>query len=125
MTITENIFWLAVNIYHEARGEPLEGQIAIGHVCWNRAIKAGASLKDVILKPFQFSWHNGNAYPPIKNYDALQSCLNVSLKIVNERMEGKDLWRSDHYYNPAKANPSWADKMTFIKRIGNHDFYRS
>jgi hypothetical protein len=28
------------------------------------------------------------------------------------------------YFNPKKANPSWAKKLVKTKRIGNHDFYK-
>jgi N-acetylmuramoyl-L-alanine amidase len=115
---------MAVKLYHEARGECLEGQIAIGHVVINRALKSGATVKDVILRPYQFSWHNGNKYPPITDYESLSSCLNAAEKIIDERLSGKDLWRADHYFNPSIVLPSWAAKMKFIKRIGNHDFYR-
>jgi N-acetylmuramoyl-L-alanine amidase len=124
MTLSDHKFWLAINLYHEARGECLEGQIAIGHVVINRALKKGVTVKDVILKPFQFSWHNGNKFPPIGDYEALASCLNASEEIINERLSGKDLWRADHYFNPWKVTPKWAEKMKFIKRVGNHDFYR-
>jgi N-acetylmuramoyl-L-alanine amidase len=124
MTIIDHKFWLAVNLYHEARGEPLDGQIAIGHVVINRALKKGVTVKDVILKPWQFSWHNGNKFPPIEDYESLSKCLNAAESIINERLSGKDLWRADHYFNPTKVLPSWAKKMKLIKRIGNHDFYR-
>jgi len=122
--MNEQLFWLAINIYHEGRGEPLEGQIAIGHVCLNRALKKGKTLKFIILQPWQFSWHNGNKYPPIDDYDAFRACLNSAQKVADERFEGKNLWYADHYFNPSVVLPDWAAKMTLVKRIGNHDFYR-
>ena len=33
----ESLRCMALNIYHEARGEPIEGKIAVGHVVLNRA----------------------------------------------------------------------------------------
>ena len=33
----EAILWLTINLYHEARGEPVEAQIAIVHTCLYRA----------------------------------------------------------------------------------------
>lgn len=124
MTLSDHKFWLAVNLYHEARGESKEGQIAIGHVVINRALHKGVTVREVILQPWQFSWHNYNSYPPIDDYDSLRQCLNVADEIINERLSGKDLWGADHYFNPNKVLPSWAKSMNFIKRIGNHDFYR-
>jgi N-acetylmuramoyl-L-alanine amidase len=124
MTTAEHMFWIAVNIYHEARGECLEGQIAIGHVVINRCLKHSVTVKEVILAPWQFSWHNENSYPAIDDYQALSHCLNVAEAIINERLSGKDLWRADHYFNPGKVLPKWASGMKLIKRIGNHDFYK-
>ena len=124
MILVEHKFYLAINDYHEARGEPIEGRIAIGHIVLNRCLKHGVSVKDVILKPWQFSWHNHNSYPAITDMVALQKSLEIPDMVINERLSGKDLWRADHYFNPSIALPSWAEKMTFIKRIGNHDFYR-
>ena len=40
MPFIESIFWLALNLYHECRGEPLAGQIAVAHVVMNRAEEA-------------------------------------------------------------------------------------
>lgn len=124
MTIDDHKFWIAVNLYHEARGECLEGMLAIGHVVMNRASRKGVTVKEVILQPWQFSWHNGGEYPPIENYNSLAVCLNAAEKLINERLSGKDLWRADHYFNPSIVLPSWAKNMKFIKRIGNHDFYK-
>jgi spore germination cell wall hydrolase CwlJ-like protein len=124
ITLSDHKFYLAVNNYHEARGESIEGQIAIGHIVINRCQKNGTTVKDVILKPWQFSWHNHDSYPPIEEYEAFRSCLNVADMIINERLSGKDLWKADHYFNPSVVLPSWASKMKFIKRIGNHDFYK-
>jgi len=123
--MVEQLMWLAINIYHEARGECLEGQIAVGHVCLNRALKKGKSLKQIILSPWQFSWHNGNQYPPIEDYDSLRSSLVAAQKVCEERLDGKNLWMADHYFNPNIVLPNWAAKMIFIKRIGDHDFYRA
>lgn len=119
--IIEQSTWLAINIYHEARGEPLEGKIAVGHVTLNRLRKERKSVKEVILRPFQFSWAN-NKFPPIRNYAAFIECQNAAMLCFGERLEGKDLFKADHYYAPDKVTPSWAKKMTEIAVIGNHRF---
>ena len=124
MSLVEHKFWLAVNIYHEARGETVAGQIAVSHVVVNRCLKHGVTVKDVILKPWQFSWHNHNSYPPIEEYEALQKSLEVAEMVLDERLSGKDMRGADHYFNPKKVLPEWASKMKFIARVGDHDFYR-
>ena len=117
-------FWLGINIYHEGRGEILEGQIAIGHVCLNRAIERHKSVTSIVLSPMQFSWHNDKKLPPIKNYEALSDCFAVAEMVIEQRLEGKNLHGADHYFNPKKASPLWAERMTFICDIGHHRFYK-
>jgi len=124
--IIEQITWLAINMYHEARGESLEGKIAIGHVVLNRARKNGISMKEVILKPYQFSWANHEARPPIGDYQAFIECQKAAIQCLEKQLEGKTLSGADLYYNPAVASPEWAksDKVKEICVIGNHRFMR-
>ena len=120
-----DIFWLAINIYHEARGESTEGQEAIGHVCFNRAEKRKMSIKDIVLQPFQFSWHNRNKFPPITEYESLLNCLDVANKVAIDRQRGNDPMNgADHYFADYIDPPEWAKGMTMICKIGKHIFYR-
>ena len=127
--LLEQITWLALCIYHEARGEEEIGRIAVGHAIMNRVAKRDMPIKKIVLQPWQFSWTNinvieGKALPPVKNNTALIACLHSAFVCLIERLEGKDLYGADHYFNPAIVLPSWAESMTLIARIGNHDFYR-
>src|SRR3569832_1942068 len=47
---------LALNIYHEARGENIAGQYAVAMVTMNRAKHDKSKVCGVVLKPHQFSW---------------------------------------------------------------------
>jgi len=116
--------WLAINIYHEARGECKEGMIAVAHVCLNRALKKHLTVEDVILQDYQFSWHNGNKFPAIEDYNAFIACIDVVQDFLLDRLSGNDLSGATHYFNPALVKPKWAAKMKFIASIGGHDFYR-
>ncbi len=120
----DQLTWLAINLYHEARGEPEEGQLAVCHVVLNRVAKRGLSIKDVVLQPMQFSWANSGARPPIKDYGALENCLLIAQQAINERLLGEVFYKADHYYNPNKADPRWARSMRPVKTIGNHIFLR-
>ena len=72
---------MALNIYHEARGESIEGQYAIAHVTLNRvaSTKWPDSICDVVYQPYQFSWTHqirdqkprGNAWTVAKQAAAL------------------------------------------------------
>lgn len=120
----ENLVWLAMCIYFEAMGEPKAGQVAVGHVIMNRVEKSGQSVKWVIKKPYQFSWLNSGV-KAIKDYDAFIQCVHSAYICLEERLDGKDLWGADHYYNPAKANPSWGQIYKEVIVIGGHRFLKS
>jgi len=122
--MNEDIFWLAINTYHEARSEPTEGQLAVCHVVMNRAEKKQRSVKSVILQPFQFSWHNGNKFPPITEYSALQSCISIAEKAIQEHANGVNLSGADHYFAEYITPPEWSKGMEMVKKIGRHIFYK-
>lgn len=119
------LFWLTMNTYFEAMGEPREGQIAICHVVLNRAQRRKQSVEEVIRADKQFSWYNGGEVPAVKYPVALIKCSESVLDCFGERMMGKNLFGSDHYFNPHVVRPSWAAAMTRTCLIGNHEFYRS
>ncbi len=120
----DSTFWLAINLYHEARGEPTEGQKAVCKVVLNRAKKRCLSVKDVVLQPMQFSWHNDNKFPPIKDYESFKKCFDIAFDSIVDHLEGNDLKGADHYFADYIVQPRWASNMTFICKIGAHLFYR-
>jgi len=127
--LLEQIFWLAVCIYHEARGESDRGKVAVGHAILNRVEKRDKSIKDIVLQPWQFSFANinvieGKPLPPIKDYQALIDCQHNAFVCLIERLEGKDLNGANHYFNDSLVTPSWAKNMKFIDQIGNHVFFK-
>ena len=122
--MNDDTFWLAINVYHEARGESIEGQLAVCHVVMNRAEKRKRSIKSIVLQPFQFSWHNGNKFPPLAEYSTLQSCISVAEKAAQERAEGINLSGADHYFAEYITPPEWSKGMKLIKKIGKHIFYK-
>ena len=124
MYFLESIFWLAMNLYHEARGEPISGQVAVAHVVLNRAKTRGLTVKEVVLQRKQFSWANDGARPAVAEYEALLQCFESAMIALNERLEGKTLKNADHYHAKS-VSPSWARSMKVVAEIGDHIFYRS
>ena len=121
---SEDLFWLAVCLYHEARGECDEGIQAVAHVILNRAKQKRKTVKEIVLQPSQFSWANNGARPPIKDYGSFVKCLDLAGKTVKEREElGVDFNGADHYH-AVTVNPSWAKSMQKIAKVGGHIFYR-
>ncbi|OIJ20780.1 hypothetical protein BKP45_08250 [Anaerobacillus alkalidiazotrophicus] len=118
----EELEWLARIIYAEARGESLNGQIAVGAVILNR-VKSNQfpnNVKEVIFERshghYQFS-PAGNgaldmAQPNSTNYDAAKRALN-----------GEDPTNGSlYFYNPSKTGDTWVRSRTVSTIIGNHVF---
>ena len=101
------------------------GKIAVGHVILTRVRKADKSVRDVVLRPWQFSWANFGARPAIENYNAFIECTEAAMKCLDERLNGYDFEGADHYFADYIDMPSWAKDMTFIKKVGKHKFYKS
>lgn len=109
-----NLDCLAANVYHEARGEPKLGQLAVAKVTLNRA-KDGDYCKTV-FEPYQFSW-------TIKNKN-LKYDLN-SYKIALQAEEATHVLSdfSATHFHTTKVNPVWAKSLKRLRKIGNHIFY--
>jgi spore germination cell wall hydrolase CwlJ-like protein len=130
---------LARTIYGEARGEyhhprgGLSAYIAVGNVVMNRLKQKswfGHSIRDVCLKPFQFScWnHDDPNYKLLQNpplNDALfHTCKKVAEGVIMHKWP--DLTQgADHYYcDSMKMAPSWAVGHKPVVIIGRHRFFK-
>lgn len=122
----ENLLWFVLCIYFEARGEPFEGKVAVGHVIMNRVERRNASVVDIIKAPWQFSWMNPGVERTrvIKDFVALLECIKAANACINERLDGKDYFGADHYFGDYITRPTWAKDMKFVGKIGKHLFYR-
>ena len=119
---------LAVTVYHEARGESLEGQLAVANVVINRA-RSGRyppSWCQVMKQPWQFSFVNpktGN-YPGIDTGSAAwtkaQAIARIAAQNVAAEVEQDVLW-----YHADYVAPSWGRRLTRVEKIGTHIFYRA
>lgn len=113
--------WLTLNIYHEARSEPVIGQLAVGHVTINRAIKTRQSLDQVVLAPYQFSWiHQQKSYMPTET-DAFFNCMQSALYAL----ASDDFTNGATFYHRQDIHPGWSEEMDYVAQFGVHKFYRN
>ena len=82
----------------------------------------GNTVKDVCLAPQQFSCWNGKDSMKIDDENAFNDCKKVAEALLSETQDPTS--GATHYFNASITTPSWASKMTFIKKVGNHDFYK-
>lgn len=119
---------LAVTVYHEARGESLEGQLAVANVVINRA-KSGrypATWCKVMMQPWQFSFVNPRTgrIPAIDQSSAAwakaQAIARIAAFNVAAEVAPDVLW-----YHADYVAPSWGQRLTRVQKIGSHIFYRA
>lgn len=108
---------LASIISAESRGEPYEGQVAVGAVIMNRIAHPSFpnTLSGVIYQPGAFSclYDGGiNASVADSAYQAAREAINGS-----DPSGG-----AVYYYNPAKATSQWIFSRPVITVIGAHRF---
>ncbi len=115
----ESLLWLTLNVYHEARGEPEVGKLAVAHVTLNRAREEQKRVAEVVKEPNQFSWTDQKKSPTLE-LNPLQDSLRVALKA----MTTTDFTGGATYFHRHDLSPDWTAKMTFTARYGSHKFYR-
>lgn len=108
---------MARAVYSEARGEQLQGQVAVAAVIINRVKDPDfpGDVAGVIFQPLAFTAVADGQFwlePNEQAYDA-----------VEEALRGVDPSEGAlYYYNPATASSYWIFSRPAIKRIGNHLF---
>lgn len=104
---------LTTNIYYEARGEPLNGQLAVALVTKNRAAKS--NICNVVYAKHQFSWTSKFNKTKRDNvsWGNAEHIAKISLAYNYS-------FYATHYHSKY-VNPNW--NMKKIAIIGNHIFY--
>lgn len=116
---------LAQAIYFEARGEPLDGQLAVGRVVVNRAV-SDAFPDDycgVVTQRSQFSFVRGGHIPaPDTSSPAWKRAVAVA-KVAHQ-----ELWESPVgdalFFHATYVKPGWARKKLRRATLARHVFYR-
>ena len=115
---TENEFNLLARVISaEARGEPYEGQVAVGAVILNRIAHPSFpnTLAGVIYQPLAFSCLNDGGI----NAPVAESAYRAARDAIN----GWDpSGGAVYYYNPVKSTSQWIFSRPVILTIGEHRF---
>ncbi|NLL96223.1 MAG: spore cortex-lytic enzyme SleB [Clostridiaceae bacterium] len=110
---------LARAINGEARGEPYEGQVAVGAVILNR-VKSPSfpnTISGVIYQPGAFTAvADGQINVPIDPKSSV-------VKAAQDALNGWDpTYGCLYYWNPATATSKWIWSRKIIVKIGKHNF---
>lgn len=125
---------LALNIYHEARGEPEEGQIAVALVTMNRVGHENYpdTVCAVVWQRGQFSWTRDGRSDRPRDIKAWQKSREIAMFVYNRysRLSDEAKYVVDvtngaiYYFAPLKAKPYWARHKKVTRKIGAHVFLR-
>jgi N-acetylmuramoyl-L-alanine amidase len=117
-----DIYCLAKNIYYEARGEPLEGQIAVAQVTLNRVASEAFhnTVCGVVYAHKQFSW-TLDKDRKIRDRKAWSDAVDLAAAVLNKSIHLP--YFPALYFHTPQVNPRWNRGKRVVARIGNHIFY--
>ena len=140
--ITEAVLCLALNVYFEARNQPLAGQIAVSQVVMNRVeseyfpdtacdvITQGPtrpSWKDPqveypVRNRCQFSWYCDGKPDEPRELEAWQTSWTVAWGVYHDQVD--DLVDGALWYHAHYVTPEWAETKQPTASIGDHILYK-
>lgn len=120
---------IATTLWGEARGEGLDGLMAVASVIWYESRRRKISPMAECLRPWRYScWRKGVFQQ--KNPDIKSPIWKTCLEIANALMAGvfTPTLTASHYFNPKGVPGGWPkswnrSKMTFVKKVKQHVFY--
>lgn len=116
-TSSRDVDLLARLINGEARGEPYEGQVAVGAVVLNRTRnpKFPSTVAGVIYQP--------GAFTAVVDGQINARIEQNSINAARDALNGWDpSGGAIYYFNPSTATSSWIWSRPLIKVIGKHRF---
>ena len=130
--VSREIECLALTLYFEARGEPDEGLLAVGHVVMNRAshplfpqgvcdvVREGGERR---IYRCQFTWWCDRKSDRPADMRAWRRCKNMARRIYwddSPDPTGGALW-----YHADYVQPTWRTDLQPKVKIGRHIFYQA
>lgn len=133
---------LAQNIYFEARGEPLQGQIAVAYVALNRkndrrypntlceVIKQGPVSSWFLTErnqivplrdKCQFSWWCDGRSDEPRDMWSWGRAMDIAANVI--KGEYKDPTHGAIWYHNTEVDPVWNKRVAYTTQISKHIFY--
>lgn len=114
---------MAEAIYHEARGESVQGQAAVAEVILNRveSRQFPSSVCGVVNQPSQFSYTIGGR-KAIGNKAAYLRARDIARRALAGAP--RVLTGGATYFHTPAVRPSWSHRFQRTVQIGQHIFYR-
>lgn len=116
-TIEDEVMLLASIIHGEARGEPYEGQVAVGAVVLNRVDSEDFpnTVAEVIFQP--------GAFDAVKDKQFYLKPNQTAIQAAHDALNGWDpVGDALYYWNPSTATSRWIWSIPITDSIGRHVF---
>jgi N-acetylmuramoyl-L-alanine amidase len=110
---------LALNVYHEARGEPIDGQLLVAETVINRSVQRNQSVCEVVYATKQYSW----THDKLSDIPTDLSSVVLSVVLANTAMRGEHLHSGTTHYHTTDITPYWSKHLARLGQYGNHIFY--
>ena len=138
MILETALMCMATNIYHEAKNQPMVGQIAVAQVVMNRVkdsrypnticdvIKQGLTYKNgkVVLGKCQFSWYcDGKKDDVNMKSEKWRNSIRYASMVMTNKIT-LDITEGATHYHATYVRPAWARTKTKTVRINRHIFYK-
>ena len=120
----DDIRAMALNMYHEARGEGRLGMIAVGWVVLNRMADRAypKSARQVIYQGCQFSWVCDRRPDWPADERSWRHALQLAAQLIRRPMP--DPTRGAMWYHASWVrDPGFGPRVAKVARIGRHVFY--
>jgi len=130
--LSDQIQCMAMNIYHEARGEPIAGQYAVAEVTLNRtrSHQFPSSVCQVVYQKhwspqrketvYAFSWA-GQSVSTNFNSAAWRQAVRIARTVLTG--DRTPTLHGALYYHSINVKPDWARRHKRLAIIGRHIFY--
>ncbi|MCI8703821.1 MAG: spore cortex-lytic enzyme [Anaerotignum sp.] len=115
--LEEDLFLLASIIHGEARGEPYEGQVAVGAVVLNRV--ASENFPNTIAEVI----YQRGAFDAVADEQFYLTPNETAIRAAQDALNGWDPTNGALYYwNPVTATSRWIWSIPITTSIGRHVF---
>lgn len=124
--LDEQMTCLATAVYFEARGESVDGQLAVARVVMNRAAsgKYPPTWCETVKQPWQFSFVQNGRFPRVDTaapaWARAQAVAKIAAANIVANLGNDVLW-----YHADYVAPSWGRRLARVSKIGAHIFYRA
>ena len=120
---------MALNIFFEARSEPIQGQIAVAEVTLNRVASDDYpnTICEVVLQQnsqgCQFSWWCDGKSDLPKEHNSFQTSKSLAKLMIDDGQYISVVGKNVTHYHTDDIKPYWSDDMVKVEQVGKHIFY--